>query len=194
MTGTTDEALLTALRLGDEAAFETLVERYGELMLRVALTHVRSRAVAEEVVQECWMGVLSGLDRFEGRSSLKTWIFRILTNRAKTRGERESRCTPFSALGRDGDDWPCPQDQRTAPDERLIARESLQPIKRAIGALPARQQKVLVLRDLEGWDSGEVCEALGLSEGNQRVLLHRARTGVRAAMGSSRDAGLQSAA
>jgi RNA polymerase sigma-70 factor (ECF subfamily) len=194
MTGTTDEALLTALRLGDQTAFETLVERYGALMLRVALTHVRSRAIAEEVVQECWMGVLSGLERFEERSSLKTWIFRILTNRAKTRGERESRCTPFSALERDGDDWPCPQDARTAPDERLMAREALQQINRAIGALPARQQKVLVLRDVEGWESGEVCHALGLSEGNQRVLLHRARNGVRAAMGSSREAELQTAA
>ncbi|HSD76907.1 MAG TPA: RNA polymerase sigma factor [Solirubrobacteraceae bacterium] len=198
---TPDEVLLAALRRGDEAAFVALVERYSPLMLRVALTHVRSRAVAEEVVQESWMGVLSGLGRFEGRSSLKTWIFRILTNRAKTRGERESRCTPFSALGGDdGDDGPAvdpdrflpashpqwpghwaspPADWRTVPDERLLAGETLEHLARAIDDLPARQQQVLVLRDVEGWDSDEVCAALGLTEGNQRVLLHRARARVR---------------
>ena len=96
--GLDDALAVEALRRGDEAAFAALVERYGGLMLRVALSHVRTRAVAEEVVQETWLGVLCGLDGFEGRSSLKTWIFRILTNRAKTRGEREARCTPFSAL------------------------------------------------------------------------------------------------
>ena len=198
---TPDEVLLAALRRGDEAAFVALVERYNPLMLRVALTHVRSRAVAEEVVQESWMGVLSGLGRFEGRSSLKTWIFRILTNRAKTRGERESRCTPFSALGGDdGDDGPAvdpdrflpashprwpghwaspPADWRTVPDERLLAGETLEHLARAIDDLPARQQQVLVLRDVEGWDSDEVCAALGLTEGNQRVLQPRARARVR---------------
>jgi RNA polymerase sigma-70 factor (ECF subfamily) len=195
-----DEALLDGLRRGDEAAFVTLVDRYSALMLRVALTHVRTRAVAEEVVQECWMGVLSGLERFEGRSSLKTWIFRILTNRAKTRGERESRCTPFSALTPDDADGPAidadrflpadhefwpghwaapPRDWRTVPDDRLMAREMLQRLAAAIDDLPPRQQQVLVLRDVEGWEADEVCGALALTEGNQRVLLHRARARVR---------------
>jgi RNA polymerase sigma-70 factor (ECF subfamily) len=195
-----DDALAAeALRRGDEAAFAALVERYGGLMLRVALSHVRTRAVAEEVVQETWLGVLCGLDGFEGRSSLKTWIFRILTNRAKTRGEREARCTPFSALAAPDDDravdpdrflpadhaqWPGhwaspPADWRTIPDERLLARETLEHLRGAIERLPARQQEVLVLRDVEGWDPEEVCDALDLSEGNQRVLLHRARARVR---------------
>jgi RNA polymerase sigma-70 factor (ECF subfamily) len=196
-----DAVLLAALRRGEEAAFVTLLDRYGSLMLRVALTHVRTRAVAEEVVQETWLGVLSGLDRFEGRSSLKTWIFRILTNRAKTRGERESRTMPFSSLAPDdepysgavGHDrflpashpaWPGhwaspPADWRTIPDERLLAGETLEHVACAIRALPSRQQEVLVLRDVEGWDTDEVCDTLGLSEGNQRVLLHRARARVR---------------
>jgi RNA polymerase sigma-70 factor (ECF subfamily) len=183
MTATTsDEALLEALRVRDDAAFATLLERYSALMLRVALTHVRTRAVAEEVVQECWMAVVSGLDRFEGRCSLKTWIFRILTNRAKTRGERESRTIPFSAIEDGGAEPPSPRDWRSVPDDRALAREALREIRGAIDALPARQQRVLVLRDVEGWDSGEVCAAMGLSEGNQRVLLHRARTRVRGAM------------
>jgi RNA polymerase sigma-70 factor, ECF subfamily len=198
--GAPDEALLDALREGDETAFVTLVNRYSPLMLRVALTHVRTRGVAEEVVQEAWMGVLSSLPRFEGRSSLKTWIFRILTNRAKTRGERESRCTPLSALAPPDDDgpaidadrflpaddprWPghwaaAPRDWRTLPDDRLMAGETLQLLKAAIDRLPTRQQRVLVLRDVEGWEAEEVCAALALTEGNQRVLLHRARAAVR---------------
>jgi RNA polymerase sigma-70 factor (ECF subfamily) len=181
---TSDEALLGALRRGDEDAFAALVDRYSPLMLRVALTHVRSRAVAEEVVQESWLGVIHGLDRFEARSSLKTWIFRILTNRAKTRGERESRCTPFSSLtGGEEDDGRAlaspPTDHRTVPHDRLMAREARCHLKIAIDGLPARQQQVLVLRDVEGWDAQEVCNALAVSEGNQRVLLHRARARVR---------------
>jgi RNA polymerase sigma-70 factor, ECF subfamily len=194
-----DDALLGALRRGDEAAFAMLVQRHGALMMRVALTHVRSRAVAEEVVQETWLGVVSGLDGFEGRSSLKTWILRILGNRAKTRGEREARTTPFSALADRHDDhavdpdcllpagdsrWPDhwaspPTDWRTIPDERLLARETLEHVRGAIERLPARQRDVLVLRDVEGWDAEEVCDRLDLSEGNQRVLLHRARASVR---------------
>jgi RNA polymerase sigma-70 factor (ECF subfamily) len=167
----------------------------------MALGHVRTRAVAEEVVQETWLGVLDGLDRFEGRSSLKTWILRILVNRAKTRGAREARCVPFSSLGPADDEapavdparflgadhphWPghwaaAPQSWAGVPDERLLARETLEHLRRAIEALPARHREVIVLRDVEGWDSGEVCAALGLSEGNQRVLLHRARSSVRA--------------
>src|SRR5512144_269460 len=172
-TGSDAEAALVArLRDGDESAFSELIDSYGATMLRVARMYVRDRAVAEEVVQETWLAVLNGIDRFEGRSSLKTWIFRILTNRAKTRGERESRCTPFSALGGDdGDDGPAvdpdrflpashprwpghwaspPADWRTVPDKRLLAGETLEHLARAIGDLPARQQQVLVLRDVEG--------------------------------------------
>jgi RNA polymerase sigma-70 factor (ECF subfamily) len=198
----TDEALLvTALQRGDEDAFVTLVERYSATMLRVAETYVRSRAVADEVVQETWLAVLSGIDRFERRSSVKTWIFRILTNRARTRGEREARNVPFSCLAPDDEgDGPAvdpdrfmhpqypggwsapPTDWRTIPDERLLGRETRERLREAIEKLPERQQLVLVLRDVEGWSPDEVCAALGLNEGNQRVLLHRARSKVRNAL------------
>jgi RNA polymerase sigma-70 factor (ECF subfamily) len=190
-----DAELLARLRGGDEAAFMALVDRYGALMLRVALMHVRSRAVAEEVVQEAWLGVLQGLDRFEGRSSLKTWILRIVANRARTRGERERRSVPLSAVDEPSVDprrFRPPDDPRypggwavpphawaRRPDESLAAAETLEQVRLAIGALPARQQEVILLRDVEGWDPEEVCAALGLSEGNQRVLLHRARSRVR---------------
>src|SRR4051812_21567155 len=192
----TDEQLLTLLRKGDEAAFTALVERYGALMLRVALTYVRTRAVAEDVVQETWMAVLEGIDRFEGRCALKTWLVRILSNRAKTRGEREARCLPFSSVVRDaGEDespavaadrllapghWAAPPAEwSTVPEERLVSKEMLEHVRDAIAVLPGRQQEVIVLRDVEGWSSEEVCAALGLSEVNQRVLLHRARSKVR---------------
>src|SRR3954447_18288627 len=198
----TDEALLVAaLRRGDERAFVELLDRYGAVLLRVAQSYVRSPAVAEEVVQETWMAVLSGVDRFEGRSSVKTWIFRILTNRAKRRAEREGRCVPFSSLTSEDEDWagavPAerfrhpgypghwtvpPGDWRTIPDARLLSRETVEQFRRAMADLPPRQQQVLALRDVEGWASDEVCVALDLSEGNQRVLLHRARSKVRASM------------
>ena len=197
-----DSDLLARLRAGDEEAFMTLVDRYGPLMLRIALTHVRTRAVAEEVVQEAWLGVLQGLDRFEGRSSLKTWIMRIVANRARTRGEREARSVPMSSLGPDtGEDEPSvdpdrfrpaddplypggwaipPRSWAGMPEERLLASETLQQVRAAIAKLPARQQEVIVLRDVEGWGPEEVGEALDISPGNQRVLLHRARSKVRA--------------
>jgi RNA polymerase sigma-70 factor (ECF subfamily) len=199
-----EKDILARLRAGDEHAFCQLVDAYGPLMLRMALGHVRTRAVAEEVVQEAWVGVLDGLDRFEGRASLKTWILRILVNRAKTRGEREARCVPFSSLSHAEDDepaidparflpaahprWPGhwaipPNSWAAMPADRLLARETLGFIRTAIADLPPRQQEVIVLRDVEGWDSEEVCSALGLSEGNQRVLLHRARSKVRAELG-----------
>ncbi|HWK25636.1 MAG TPA: sigma-70 family RNA polymerase sigma factor [Solirubrobacter sp.] len=190
-----DADLLARLRAGDEAAFMELVERYGPLMLRIALSHVRSRAVAEEVVQEAWLGVLKGLDRFEGRSSLKTWILRIVANRARTRGEREARSVPVSAL--EGDEpavdpgrfrpfddprypggWAAPP--HAWPEERLLAGETLDQVRMAIATLPARQQEVILLRDVEGWEPEEVSAALDLTPGNQRVLLHRARSKVRA--------------
>jgi RNA polymerase sigma-70 factor, ECF subfamily len=196
-----EQALIARLRAGDERAFVELVDAHSPVMLRLALGHVRSRCVAEEVVQEAWVGVLDGIGRFEGRSSLKTWILRILVNRAKTRGVREARCVPFSSLGDPDEDepvvdparflppddsrWPghwavAPHSWAAIPDDRLLARETIERVGEAIRALPPRQQEVIVLRDVEGWDGAEVCAALGVSEGNQRVLLHRARSKVRA--------------
>ena len=248
-----DARCLERLRAGDEAAFMELVERHHAALVRLARSFVSSRAVAEDVAQETWLGVLNGLDRFEGRSSLKTWIFRILVNRAKTRGERESRSVPFSSLetgdgepavdpdrfeGRSslktwlfriltnraktravrearsvpfsslagpelGSDepsvdadrflpadharWPghwasAPRSWAEIPEQRLLGAETRQVISDAIDALPTVQRTVISLRDVEGWGSEEVCEALDLTEGNQRVLLHRARSKVRAAL------------
>jgi RNA polymerase sigma-70 factor (ECF subfamily) len=190
-----DAELLARLRAGDEAAFMELVDRYGPLMLRIALSHVPSRAVAEEVVQESWLGVLQGLDRFEGRSSLKTWILRIVANRARTRGERERRSVPFASFETEDEPavdpdrflpadhplypggWSVPP--RAWPEDRLLAKETLDQVRTAIAKLPPRQQEVIVLRDVEGWDPEEVSAALEISDGNQRVLLHRARSKVR---------------
>jgi RNA polymerase sigma-70 factor (ECF subfamily) len=191
-----DEALLQRLRAGDESAFMDLVGRYGPLMLRIALSHVSSRSVAEEVVQDAWLGVLTGLDRFEGRSSLKTWIMRIAANQARSRGERERRTVPVSTRGGDEgepavepsrfrpfDDprypggWARPP--QDWPEQHLLAGETLQLVRDAIAGLPPRQQEVILLRDVEGWAPEEISDALGLSPGNQRVLLHRARSTVR---------------
>jgi RNA polymerase sigma-70 factor (ECF subfamily) len=189
-----DAELLRALRTGDEGAFAALVDRYGPSLLRVAMLFVPSRAVAEEVVQETWLAVLTGLERFEGRSSLKTWLFRILTNKAKTRGQREGRTLPFSSLAPDGDDdgtavdvdrfarggaWAAPP--RGVPEERLLAAEARARIEAAIADLPSNQRAVITLRDVEGLSAEEACNVLGVSETNQRVLLHRARAKVRAA-------------
>jgi RNA polymerase sigma-70 factor (ECF subfamily) len=197
-----DSELLTRLRAGDEGAFMTVVDKYGPLMLRIALGYVRTRAVAEDVVQESWLGVLQGLERFEGRSSLKTWILRIVANRARTRAEREARSVPLSSLAPEaGEDEPAvnperflPADHPTypgawaiaphswarLPEERLLASETLQQVRAAIAKLPPRQQEVILLRDVEGWEPEEVSAALDLTPGNQRVLLHRARSKVRA--------------
>ena len=199
-----EAVLLTRLRDGDEQAFRTLVERYHPTMLRVARTHVRDAQAAEEVVQETWLAVVKGLDRFEERSTLKTWLFRILVNRANTRGAREARSTPFSALATadasedehavdpdrfqnaDGSypgHWATPPSHWEAlPDERLLSQETLETVAAAIETLPPAQREIIRLRDVEGWDSDEVCELLELSHGNQRVLLHRARSKVRAAL------------
>jgi RNA polymerase sigma-70 factor (ECF subfamily) len=189
-----DRALVEALRRGDEAAFATLVDRYSRPMLRLAATYVRSPAVAEEVVQEAWLGVVAGIDRFEGRSSLKTWIFRILTNTAQTRGAREARSVPFSSLEREGEEepavdpdrfgaegfWASPPRPWDLPDERLLSKETRERVAQTIEALPPMQRAVISLRDVEGWSSEEVRNVLELSETNQRVLLHRARSTVRA--------------
>jgi RNA polymerase sigma-70 factor (ECF subfamily) len=195
-----DEATLAALRSGDEKAFLALVRQLHPSMVRVASLSVGSRAVAEEVVQETWVGVLKGLPGFEGRSSLRRWIFGILTNCAKTRGTREARSIPFSTIPGESEDEPPVDPSRFLPpdhprwpghwsappsawaDEKLIQQESLQAAKRAIDQLPRGQREVIVLRDVEGWESEEVCRLLGLSEVNQRVLLHRARSKVRAAL------------
>lgn len=194
--------LLERLRGGDETAFTLLVEAHTPGMLRVARSYVPTQAVAEEVVQETWVGVLRGLDAFEGRSTLRTWIFRILTNRAQTRGARERRTVPFATLAAreldsgqpavdperflpaDHDRWPHhwaapPKRWDTSPEDALAHAETLELVRTAIRGLPPVQRLVITLRDLEGWPSDEVCELLGLSVANQRVLLHRARSAVR---------------
>jgi RNA polymerase sigma-70 factor, ECF subfamily len=191
--------LLERLRAGDEQAFASLVDSCHPTMLAVAQAHVRTRAVAEEVVQEAWLGVIRGLDGFEGRSSLKTWIMRIVANTAKTRGVREARSVPFASLGPadpavEADRFRGPEDRYAGgwkvfpanwaqlPDETLHTREALDLIVAAITALPPAQRAVIRMRDVEGCSSEEVCDALDVSEGNQRVLLHRARSRVRAAL------------
>ena len=197
-----DLAFVERLRAGDEEAFMTLVTRHQPSMLRIARMFVSSHAVAEEVVQEAWLGILQGLDRFEGRSSLRTWMYRILVNIAKTRGARESRAVPFSILAGDDPAEPAvpetwfqgpegaspnhwssiPWDWSGLPEERLVGDETLRRIGRAISELPPMQAEVIRLRDVLGWDADEVRNALDLSETNQRVLLHRARSRVRRAL------------
>jgi RNA polymerase sigma-70 factor, ECF subfamily len=194
-----DALLVEGLRAGDEAAFAAVMRMYGMGMLRVAEMYVSSSAVAEDVVQEAWVGVLRGIGRFEGRSSLKTWLYRIVANTAKTRGVRESRSVPFSSLGGDGDEgtvdadrfigsgerfpghWAVPP-QAWVPEGRLLADETLEVVKRAIDKLPPVQRAVITMRDVQGFTSEEVCNALDLTETNQRVLLHRARAKVRSAL------------
>ena len=201
-----EAALVAALRSGDEAAFTALFEKHHASLVRLAMVYVSDRAVAEEVAQETWLGVLQGLKRFEGRSSLKTWIFTILINRAKTRGQRESRSIPFSDLGEadsDSDEpaldpsrffspsespqsaghWkimPRPWDD--LPEARVLSGESGEVIRAAIATLPPAQRQVITLRDIEGFSAEDACNILEISETNQRVLLHRARSKVRRAL------------
>jgi RNA polymerase sigma-70 factor (ECF subfamily) len=192
-----DLELVERLRAHDEAAFIELVEKLTPSMQRVARMFVPSDAIAGEVVQDAWLGVLQGLDGYEGRASLRTWIFRILVNIAKTRGQRESRSVPFATLAGDDLDAPSydptafdaegrwstlPFDWRGVPDERVTAHETLTVIGRAIDGLPPMQAEVIRLRDVLGWSSDEVRNALDLTDTNQRVLLHRARAKVRAAV------------
>jgi RNA polymerase sigma-70 factor (ECF subfamily) len=194
-----DLELVERLRAGDERAFMMLVEQHQAAMLRIARMYVSSYAVAEEVVQEAWLGVVKGIDRFEGRSSLRTWMYRIVANKAKTKGAAERRSLPFSSLAgedepnpgvdpawfQDADDqapgaWrTLPWDWTGVPEDRLLGTETLRQVGRAIETLPPMQAQVIRLRDVLGWSSEEVCNALDLSETNQRVLLHRARTSVR---------------
>jgi RNA polymerase sigma-70 factor (ECF subfamily) len=195
--------LLDALRAGDEGAFAALVREYHPSLVRVARIYVPTQAAAEEVAQETWLGVLNGLSRFEGRSSLRTWIFRILTNIAKTRAMRDGRTLPFSSLqdparvpeaAVDADRFLDPEHPRWPghwaarpeawPENALLTKETRERLAEAIEALPPTQRAVISLRDVEGWSSEDVRNALDLSETNQRVLLHRARSKVRAALES----------
>jgi RNA polymerase sigma-70 factor (ECF subfamily) len=195
--------LVAALLAGDEEAFAALVDHHSPALLRVAMAYVPSRAVAEEVVQETWIAVMRGIDGFEGRSSLKTWIFRILTNMALRGGSRERRSVPFGALAaaEDMDEpsvdpdrflpadhelfpghWVLAPARWPTPEEGLLSGETRAVIVAAIDELPKAQRTVIALRDIEGWSSEEVCAALEISAGNQRILLHRARARVRAAV------------
>jgi len=193
-----DARLLAALRAGDEEAFAALVRRHHASMKRVARMYVSTDAVAEEVVQETWLAAIGGLARFEQRASLKTWLFHILANKAKTRGTRERRSVPFASFAQEdaepsvpperfqgrGDAWPghwaMPPRPWEDPERRLQSLEAREWLRAAIGALPDVQQAVLTLRDVEGLEAEEVCRLLDLSDGNQRVILHRARARVRA--------------
>ena len=201
MTDHDDALLLERLLAGDEAAFMRLVEQHGASMLRVATSLVRSRSVAEEVVQDTWVAVLRGIERFEGRASLKTWLFRILVNRARSQYVREARSIPISALASPDDEgsvdadglldgldpatgwWiDAPRRWSDCPVERLLSSEVDACVRAAIETLPPAQRRVIELRDVEGWPADEVCQLLELSEGNQRVLLHRARSKARATL------------
>lgn len=198
---TDDGVLVAALRRGDESAFAWLLDQYHRPLRRTAITFVSSAATADEVVQDTWLAVIKGIDGFEGRSSLKTWIYRILMNIARTRGVRESRTVPFSSAAPDPDasserafaaarfrtgpsfgagHWITPPDPwDEEPTDRLFAAETLDRVRAAIEQLPIRQRMVITMRDLDGLSSAEVCDLLALSEANQRVLLHRARARVR---------------
>jgi len=199
-----DLSVIEALRRGDEGAFARLVDQYHASLRRVARLYISDRAVADEVVQDTWLGVIQGIWAFEGRSSLKTWIFRILINRAKTRAAREGRTVPFARFSAEVDvaeaavapdrfrpaDHPTepghwthpPQDLGASPEHRLLAREAREQLQHAIEALPENQRMVLVLRDIEGRSTEEVCDFLRVQATNVRVLLHRARAKVRVAL------------
>jgi RNA polymerase sigma-70 factor, ECF subfamily len=202
--------LVASLRRRDEQAFAALIAAHHGALLRVARLYVNSTAVAEEVVQDTWLGVIKGIDGFEGRSSLKTWIFQILLNRARTRGQREGRSIPFSAyfdaqtapaepavdpsqFNETDPEWPGgwvtqPRNWGATPEQVLLSCELRAYTEAAIAALPPSQREVITLRDVQGWTSDEVCNVLGVSETNQRVLLHRARSKVRQALDSYFDA------
>jgi len=189
-----DAELLARLRARDEGAFAQVVRAWSPSMQRVARAHVSTDASAGEVVQEAWLAVVRGLDAFEGRSSLKTWVFRILVNLATTRGVKEKRTRPFSSLlpedggaavedaRFEGGAWTqagAPQEWRSDPEQASLGAETRAVLGKAVDSLPERHRAVLVLRDVEGLSSAEVCDLLGLSPENQRVLLHRARARVR---------------
>jgi RNA polymerase sigma-70 factor (ECF subfamily) len=193
-----DRTVVAALRQGDERTFVAIVERYHAALVRLALTYVHDRAVAEEVAQEAWLGMLTGLPRFAGRASLRTWLFQILINCARASHRREAHAIPFSTLGEE-DNAPSVEperfhahDHRWAghwsappqpwPEEHLLATEVGSEVESAIRRLPPHQRAVLTLRDVEGLTAAEVCQVLGISDANERVLLHRARSRVRQAL------------
>jgi RNA polymerase sigma-70 factor, ECF subfamily len=190
-----EHALVERLRAGDEQAFEALVRRHDAAMRRVARTFVRTDAAADDVVQEAWLGVIRGLEAFEGRSSLRTWIFSILVNQARTRGARDARSVPFSALaesdqptvdpaafGRDGRWRSAPARLDGDPETGLLTAELRARLLEAVDELPPAQRAVITLRDIAGMPADEVCELLDVTDANQRVLLHRARARVRGAL------------
>jgi RNA polymerase sigma-70 factor (ECF subfamily) len=203
-----EHQLVLALRAGDEAVFARLIDTHAAMMLRVARTYVPSREVAEDVVQDTWLALLEGIDRFEGRSSLRTWLFRVLVNIAKTRGAREHRSLPMSSLNTDRSSlnpdsgpavdptrflaadhpmWPGhwaypPERWDESPERVLLSGELIALAQRELDLLPERQRTVVALRDLAGYDSDEVCELLDLTPANQRVLLHRGRARIRQAL------------
>jgi RNA polymerase sigma-70 factor (ECF subfamily) len=190
-----ETALCDRLRAGEEAAFKALVKELHSALTRVALAFVGSPATAEEVVQDTWMAVIAGLDQFEGRSTLRTWIGRILVNRAKTRGARERRTVSFASLSPEDEElveperfiaagfWGVPPFRwEEAPEQLVLRKEARSHIERELASLPPAQRTVVTLRDLEGWSSEEVCNVLELAETNQRVLLHRGRMRLRAAL------------
>jgi RNA polymerase sigma-70 factor, ECF subfamily len=198
-----DLEVVDRLRAGDEQAFQALVERWSPAMLRLARTFVSSTQSAEDAVQDAWLGVLRGLDGFEGRATLRSWVFTILVNRSRTRGVREARTLAWSTLEPGGDDrgptvdpsrfqgpdgrypghWTsvgAPTRWDEHPESRLLAREAVDLVASALECVPARQRVVVTLRDVEGLSSEETCEVLGISPENQRVLLHRGRAAIRA--------------
>ena len=185
----TEADLVALLRAGDEEAISQLVERWSPAMFRLARSFVASPQSAEDVVQEAWLGMLSGLARFEGRSSLRTWTFTILVNRARTRGAREARTLPRSPLedaaaepARTWSSTVTPSQWDDTPENAVLSREALFELDRAISALPQRQRQVVTMRDIGGMSAEEVCAALGITTANQRVLLHRARAALRTAL------------
>jgi RNA polymerase sigma-70 factor, ECF subfamily len=199
--GVSDEETLAGLRAGDEGTFRDLFARSYPTMKRVARAYVASDAVAEEIVQETWMAIATGIDRFEGRSALTTWIFSILTNQAKSHSARERRAVPFSCVvptdaetpavdpdrfQKDDDAWPghwaTPPRPWQKPERRLLSLEARDQLKAALAELPDRQRLIVGLRDVEGHSAEEVCDLLGLSQENQRVLLHRGRSRLRAVL------------
>jgi RNA polymerase sigma-70 factor, ECF subfamily len=198
IAGVDDVELIRRIRAGDRSAFTGLVRRHGGALLRLARVFVHNEALAEEVVQDTWVAVLDGLDGFEGRAAFKTWLYRILANRARTRATREGRTVPFSALAAADDDAPALDPERfdeggtwsdppvgwteETPERLALAAETRAMMEAAVAALPPAQRAVLVLRDEDGLETEEICNLLGLTVTNQRVLLHRARTRVRQAI------------
>lgn len=194
-----ERALLGRLRAGDRAAFATLVARHGGALLRLATAFLKNRSHAEEVVQDAWLSALEHLDDFQGRAAIRTWLFQIVANKARSRMVREGRSVPFSALANPGEgDEPAVEPDRfdasghwkepvgrwseEDPERLAMGAETRAAIEQAIAGLPEAQRAVITLRDIEGLETEEICNLLGVTESNQRVLLHRARSRVRQAL------------